>query len=225
MFISSVDQTLLNQYQVKVEVDANDASGVIIFQDRRFKVNLVTRPSGKNDADWQTKKLEENQMKETASKVAVMLLKKELLQGGKQEQPLRLQIHAPGFTNLNNKSLIATHKDNDPQKDTNKDYTDLMHYLANINNQEIVDDVDDEEVVDVALNLQEDKPVAKKEESKKIKNEKLPKIKNEELPDNPPTIPTSEKHRRRKIQATKKNRNPFQKLVSTKVDKNKNTII
>jgi hypothetical protein len=178
MLISSADRCLLDQYQVKIEVDAVNACGIIIFQGRHFKVTLLTRPSGKDDAEWQIQELEENQMKETASKVAVMLLKKELLQEQKA-QPLEVQIHAQGFANLSDNKLMTSHKDNDAKKDTRKDYQDLMKYLASIGDQEIIEDDNEEnveeEVVDAKLDVKEEL-VPEKEQVSKTKKKKLPKL-------------------------------------------------
>ncbi len=141
--ISATDLALITQHQVTIEIDVADASGIIMIQERRFKVTLLTRPSGTDDAAWQTKQLEKNQMQATASKVAVMLLKKELLQG-QQSQPLNIQIDASGFNNLSNNTLIATHENDEIQKNTKQDYNDLMQYLDNNINDEEGDDQEEE---------------------------------------------------------------------------------
>src|SRR4029077_15706512 len=142
MLILPADQTLLNQHQVQIEIDTVDKCGVIIFKDHRYKVTLLIRSVGEEDADWESKDLETEQMKQTASKVAVILLKKELLQT-QQATILDLQIHKPGITNLTNKQLIK-HEDTDLTKNTRPDYDALMQYLADLDDQEIIeDDVED----------------------------------------------------------------------------------
>lgn len=135
--ISVADRQLLQAHHVSIEIDEKDHCGVIIFNDRRLKVTFLTRPSGKN-IDWESKQLEDDQMKKTASKVAAMMLKKkdELLKT-QEEQSIGLTIHQKGFTDLNTEELIA-HEDVNQQKNTRPDYDALMEYLATLDDKEVI---------------------------------------------------------------------------------------
>jgi hypothetical protein len=135
--VSATDIQLLNDN--KVEVIVEDKCGIIIHEGRRFKVNILNRTA--LDASWQSLELKEEQMKATARKVAVILLKKELIQI-KQEEPLKFKINQPGITCLPDHTLIQ-HENDITEKNTRGDYDSLVSYLKTEQNATVLDDLDD----------------------------------------------------------------------------------
>lgn len=130
--ISGTDRDLLTQHHVQVEVEnsANPASplvGVIVFDNRRFKVNILNQSRA-----GEALSLTEEKMIATAEKVAVMLLKKELLQQPQpQAQPLDLKINRQGMTLQSDHAHPIAHTDAaDINKDTQQDYDALANYLT-----------------------------------------------------------------------------------------------
>lgn len=126
--LTRADQDLLIQRNVHIEIDqTNPASptGVIIFDQRRFKVSVLNQPRvGEVIATT------EEQMRITASKVAVMLLKKDLLQQQPQAQLLDLKINRQGMTLQNDHNRLIQHTDADENKNTQPDYDALADYLT-----------------------------------------------------------------------------------------------
>lgn len=130
--ISGTDRDLLTQYHVQVEVEnsANQASspvGVIVFNNRRFKVNILNQSRA-----GEALSLTEEKMIATAEKVAVMLLKKELLQQPQpQAQPLDLKINRQGMILQSDHTHPIAHTDAaNRNKDTQQDYDALANYLT-----------------------------------------------------------------------------------------------
>jgi DNA repair exonuclease SbcCD ATPase subunit len=132
--LKSDDLSLLNTYPVGIEIDSNTRSGIFIFNNRRFKVQILTR-SGDN---WQTKQLEEEQMRNTAQKVAVMLLKKNLLQSVPQASRLKM----------------LGHDDSNQTKDTRADYDQIVNYLFNKTIQHVTNELDNHQPEEFAIGLQ-----------------------------------------------------------------------
>lgn len=127
--VSAADRQLLLNYNIQIDVDVGNKNGIIIYKDRRFKVSLLNRKSGEADAQWETLELKEEQLRETANKVAVMLLKKELLQTD-QDEPLHLKINQPGITCLSDHDKLIKHEDAEETKNTRPDYDALISYLT-----------------------------------------------------------------------------------------------
>ncbi len=126
--LTQIDHHLLTTHHVEIEIDqVNPAApvGVIIFNQRRFKVSILNQP-GAGGVIAPT----EEQMKVTASKVAVMLLKKELLQQQPQAEPLDLKINRQGMTLQNDPHHPIQHTDADDSKNTQPDYDALANYLT-----------------------------------------------------------------------------------------------
>lgn len=143
--ISPLDRQLLQQHHVEIDIDAKTQCGIITFDNRRLTVSLLTRKIG-NDNHWKPMDLEEEQMKETAGKVAVMLLKKELLQS-KAPEPLNFKINYAGIAFPAKYQFVkhddSVHKDHD----TRKDYEGLRSYVNSFIREEVPfsDDVYDVE--------------------------------------------------------------------------------
>jgi hypothetical protein len=133
--VSATDIQLLNDN--KIEVIVEDKCGIIIHEGRRFKVNILNRTA--LDASWQSMELNEEQMKATARKVAVILLKKELIQKKQEEQPLKFKINQPGITCLPDHTLIQ-HENDITEKNTRGDYDSLVSYLKIEQNAAVLDD-------------------------------------------------------------------------------------
>ena len=146
--LKSDDLSLLNTYPVGIEIDSNTRSGIFIFNNRRFKVQILTR-SGDN---WQTKQLEEEQMRNTAQKVAVMLLKKNLLQSVPQASRLNIRINREGFKSGNEEML--GHDDSNQTKDTRADYDQIVNYLFNKTIQHVTNELDNHQPEEFAIGLQ-----------------------------------------------------------------------
>jgi hypothetical protein len=130
--ISATDQSLLSQYQIRIEVDQTDKFGVIIFENRRFKIKLLERTETKS---WQSIELQNNQAQDVAQKVAVMLLKKELLKAPSipSTAPLNFKIERTGITRLALNQIGSTfisHEDRQNSKNTREDYNSLISYLT-----------------------------------------------------------------------------------------------
>lgn len=145
MFISPADQHFLSQHKVTIDVQTEQPYGTIIFNARRYHVKLLTRPSGASPESWSPRKLQEDQMQYTAAKVAVMLVKKSLLQQ-QPERRLEIQIHQRGFTDLTQRpSPLITHESEDDKKNTRRDYDELMDRLANVYEQEgrVINDIEE----------------------------------------------------------------------------------
>ena len=124
--VSPSDKKLLADYGVQVEVDVQQKCGFIIFDNRRFKVTLESRKNEKGSA-FKPVTLEAEQMKETANKVAVMLLKKEYLQIVNQK-PMKFLINATVIAFRSEKEF-RKHEDEDVRSDTRLDYDDLAKYV------------------------------------------------------------------------------------------------
>jgi len=122
--LSPLDRQLLDQHQVQIAIDHDTQCGIIIFDNRRLTVSLLSRKREKG-SDWKSFDLEENEMKETAGKVAVMLLKKEFLQS-KPPEPLNFKINHVGiaFTSKHQFIKHALGKEN-----TLGDFNALASYL------------------------------------------------------------------------------------------------
>lgn len=126
--VSPSDKKLLADYDVKVEIDAQQKCGYIIFDNRRLKVTLESQ-KGKGSA-LKPVTLEAEQMTETANKVAVMLLKKEYLQTVTQK-PMNFLINATVIAFRSEKQFLK-HEDSDkPEFNTRQDYDDLAKYVNN----------------------------------------------------------------------------------------------
>ena len=156
MLIPETIQSRLQQIQI--DIDEQDQCGLIRYQNSCFKVTLFARSIGTSEADWKSKKLEKEQMRETAYKVAIMLLKKELL-----EQQLNVNIDQQGFTNLSTRTLTP-HEDSDENKDTRENYKDLMAYLTGSQNQPINHQIEENSDDDIEIDVQEEEfPLAQEE--------------------------------------------------------------
>lgn len=156
--LSAADAQLLNHYQVQIEIDAATGYGLIILQNRRLKVSILNnQPAEQGNPHWQAMPLGEHQMRDTAGKVAVMLLKKQLLQG-EQAQPLNFTIDQPGIKRLADQKQF-THEDPVPEKNTRNDFNALVAYL---NKKEVKEEPDDSEVKgeDLQINVQENPALA-----------------------------------------------------------------
>ncbi len=142
--LSAADVNLLNDHHVQIEIDVDTGYGLIILQNRRLKVSILnSQPADPALPQWQAIQLGEHQMRETAGKVAVMLLKKELLQG-EQAQPLNFSIDQPGITRLADQMQIA-HEDPVEEKNTRPDFNALIAYLNKKEIKEEPDDINEEQ--------------------------------------------------------------------------------
>lgn len=127
MLISNADRNLLKAHDVKIDVNAGDHCGLITIQGQQYKVTLLTLAKG-DEPTWETKKLDKTHMKNTAKKIAVILLKKELLQATVQSE---FSIHNKGITTYTQDNEITVkHYNKDRNKNTRPDYDALMQYLS-----------------------------------------------------------------------------------------------
>jgi hypothetical protein len=126
--ISESDRTLLAQHQVRIELDDEQKFGMIVLPNRRLKVSLLK--GVQEGADGKAMTLNAEQLKETAAKIAVMLLKKELIAANPpQETRLNFKINQEGITRLTDNFLFK-HEDQDEKKNTRADYNALTIYLT-----------------------------------------------------------------------------------------------
>lgn len=126
--ISESDRTLLTQHQVNIELDQEGKFGIIVLPNRRLKVSLLTK-AVQEGSDWKAMALKTEQLKDTASKIAVMLLKKELIANQPPETRLSFKINHEGITRLTDNHLVK-HEDAEEKKNTRADYDALTTYLS-----------------------------------------------------------------------------------------------
>lgn len=159
--LSRADRSLLMANQVKIEIDSAKRYGVIICQNqnRHFKVNLLNYKI-LNDSTSPDIGFKEEILRQSAGKVAVMLLMKNLLPAEQKNQTtatsqnglLKYQINQIGFTRLPD-NLTTTHEDeqvspslmvmdnkNIKERNTREHYDALMNYLSNPEKMEDLDD-------------------------------------------------------------------------------------
>lgn len=160
-FITKTDHKLLRDHNVQIDVDAKDKCGLISIHDQHYKITLLTLTNG-DAPTWQTKQLDKEHMKNTAKKVAVMLLKKELLQQSTTGALAECRIHDNGITTYSPDQTTIKHYNKDRTKNTRQDYDALMNYLFTetfdtLDNtpeesMSVVDHSDSDSVVDDYLN-------------------------------------------------------------------------
>lgn len=145
MLISKADQALLASHHV--QIDIQDKCGLMTIQGRQYSITLLT-PTGDgkiHPLTYQPKELTKEQMMNTASKVAIILLKKELLQNVSSE-PLSFEIYQQGIKTADTLSeKIIDHEDPEVEKNTRLDYNALMDYLApsrHVGTEELMDEKD-----------------------------------------------------------------------------------
>lgn len=143
MLISKADQALLASHHV--QIDIQDKCGLMTIQGRQYSITLLT-PSGDgkiHPLTYQPKELTKEQMMNTASKVAIILLKKELLQNVSSE-PLSFEIYQQGIKTADTLSeKIIDHEDPEIEKNTRLDYNALMDYLvpsSHVGTEELMDE-------------------------------------------------------------------------------------
>ncbi len=179
--VSQNEQQLLNTHQIQVQIDVTSKCGVIIFGQRQLKVKLLSQISAN---EWQPVTLQEQQLKETASKVALMLIKKELLNN--QHNYSKFEILDSGIL-VRDQHKVISH-DEQGSKNTRADYDTLMAYLARQTLEEVELDESTENnrrdgQLETEILLEDSPPLAQKqaplviqiEEEKEEKKEKAKK--------------------------------------------------
>lgn len=161
--ITSQDQKLLNHFHVQIEVDAKSHYGIITINSRRLAVSLLTRAAVKGST-WEPVELDEESMEETAKKVAVMLLKKDFLQG-KQSEALNFKINEKGIAKTSTK-VFRKHEDANSKKNTRKDFDALDNYLNDALSKTPSLDTEDKE--NDEGDLESDSPEQDKEDSQDL---------------------------------------------------------
>ena len=164
--ITSQDQQLLNKFHVQIEVDATSHCGIITIDKRRLAVTLLTCAAVKG-SNWEPVELDDESMEETAKKVAVMLLKKDFLQG-KQPEPLNFKINAKGIAKTSAKEFHK-HEDTNSKKNTRKDFDALDGYLNDALSKTPRLDTEDKEIEEGEL--ESDSPVQDKEDHQDLAKE------------------------------------------------------
>lgn len=132
MCISPADQALLASHHV--QIDIQDKCGLMTIQGRKYTVKLLSAASEAKDqpTTYQSVELSKEQMRNTASKVAVILLKKELLQSASPNSLTSFKIDEKGIkkTDDSKNEKVFTHGDYQKEKNTRSDYYALMNYLS-----------------------------------------------------------------------------------------------
>ncbi|MFI0434934.1 MAG: hypothetical protein ACH350_04295 [Parachlamydiaceae bacterium] len=129
MLISNEDRNLLATHQVFIAIDTENQKGLITIQNREFRVTVLRHPiegqGGTSSSDHNN--LSVQKMEETAAKVAVILLKKELLQ-----RPLEggFTIDNQGITATHSSADFCPHEDTEELKNTRPDFNALTNYLS-----------------------------------------------------------------------------------------------
>lgn len=145
MLISKADQALLASHQVQIDVQGK--CGLMTIQGRKYTITLLT-PNPTTEANNYPSspdpiELSKEQMINTASKIAIILLKKELLQKVSPDALSSFKIDGQGIKTVDAHSeKEIKHEDAEIEKDTRIDYNALMDYLAasDKNGNDAVDD-------------------------------------------------------------------------------------
>lgn len=143
MLVNSSDRSLITNHNVQVSVDEANQCGVIQVNGCSYEVTLLLRESPGSNT-WKSEGIAKEKMQEVASKIAVMLLKKNLFQPANGGALPQQKIHHAGFTDESANTTI-THEDTDVKKNTRQDFTDLVNYLRKKDAMSEDDGVTDDE--------------------------------------------------------------------------------
>ena len=124
--IGETDKAWLRSHNVDVTINDSKQCGVIRINGKEYEVGLLLRTNPGSDK-WTSGQIKKELMIEVASKIAVMLLKKDLLQqvSGKLAQQ---RIDSLGFENEITGTKI-THEDKESSRNTRQDFSNLVDYL------------------------------------------------------------------------------------------------
>jgi len=116
--ISDIDRQLLSNNKIEVNLEKDFA--IIKHNDRKFSIRVLNNNSQLN--------LDQDQCAVVAQKVAVMLLKKGILQAAPAADKLKANINSVGIKQIPS-NILTPHHDVDNAKNTTEDYNQLIQFI------------------------------------------------------------------------------------------------